>query len=172
MKRFIGVSAARIRFGLRTPLRPLLALALLGAASPPAGSTPVRVLQGRGVQIYRCGPSPADVRWTLLGPDATLYTEAGKPVGRHFAGPSWQAEDGSTVVGAVIAAGAAPAQGDAPWLVLRAKSHAGTGVFASVTIVTRSQTNGGAAPATGCDGAHLGAMARVPYTANYAFFSS
>ena len=168
----VRTSAVLARPSMRTKLRPLLAFALLAAAPPPAGSVPVRVLQGRGVQIFRCESAPAGARWALLGPDAKLFTAAGKLAGRHFAGPSWQAEDGSLVVGAVIATGAAPAPHDAPWLVLRAASHAGAGVFASVTTVTRSQTEGGAAPATGCDGTHLGATARVPYSASYAFFSS
>ena len=152
-------------------LRPLLALVLLAATPATAASAPVIVLQGRGVQIYRCAASPAGTSWSLLGPDATLYTEAGQVAGRHFAGPSWQANDGSTVVGAVVAAGGAPTPHAAPWLVLRATSHAGPGVFARVTTVTRSRTDGGAAPQTGCDLAHVGATARVPYSATYAFFS-
>ncbi len=101
-----------------------------------------------------------------------LTDASGKAVGRHFAGPSWQATDGSTVVGEVEATGAAPQPGDVPWLVLRAKAHSGSGVLAAVTFVVRSATQGGAAPATGCDAAHAGAEARIDYHATYMFFSS
>jgi hypothetical protein len=54
--------------------------------------------------------------------------------------------------------------------VLRIKSQSGAGVFATVRYVTRTNTEGGTMPTTGCDPAHAGAEARVPYTAEYIFF--
>ena len=35
--------------------------------------------------------------WTLKAPDAQLIDKKGKPFGKHFAGPSWQASDGSSI---------------------------------------------------------------------------
>ena len=54
---------------------------------------------------------------------------------------------------------------------LRAKSHSGNGAFASVGYITRMRTEGGIAPANGCDASHTGAESHVPYSASYVFFS-
>ncbi len=96
---------------------------------------------------------------------------SGHVAGRHFAGPTWQAADGSQVVGAVLVASAAPNQTTIPWLLLRAASHAGAGRFADVTYVTRTRTAGGKAPTAGCDARHEGTEKRVSYSAIYSFFT-
>ena len=145
----------------------VLALAAMAVEARAAG---IIALQAHGVQVYACTATRTGFAWSLTGPDATLATLAGAPAGRHFAGPSWQATDGSTVVGAVVASGSAA--GSVPWLVLRAKSHSGAGLFSNVTYVTRSGTIGGLPPSSGCDAAHAGASARVPYHATYSFFAS
>ena len=146
-----------------------LAFVLAVTATCPAHAGSALELQAKGVQIYTCGvdgPAPA---WRLRAPDATLFDARGQVAGRHFAGPSWQAGDGSIVVGEVVASGTG-APGAVPWLVLRAKSHSGNGVFAGIGYVVRSRTAGGDAPAAGCDRDHAGAEARVDYTASYTFF--
>jgi hypothetical protein len=74
------------------------------------------------------------------------------------------------VVGEPLVASPAPSAGAIAWLVLRAKSHEGSGLFAHVVYVARTETSGGVAPATGCDAAHLHAETRVPYSATYTFF--
>jgi Protein of unknown function (DUF3455) len=129
-------------------------------------------LRARGVQVYVCEQLSGAYAWRLKGPEATLLDAAGSEVGRHFAGPSWQAKDGSTVVGEALVTSRSPTEGAIPWLVLRAKSHAGGGVFASVEYIVRSQTEGGVPPAAGCDQAHLGAQSRIPYSAVYTLFQA
>ena len=91
-------------------------------------------------------------------------------MGRHFAGPSWQAPDGSTVVGEPVTVSPAPRPGAIPWLVLRARSHAGAGLFAGVASIVRLHTEGGIPSPDGCDAAHVGERRRVPYTADYLLF--
>ena len=141
------------------------------------------MLTGRGMQIYTCSamdsPNVADKRpaspsdrvyaWHLKAPDADLFDAHGHHAGHHGAGPSWHADDGSSVTGAKVAEGASPAPGAIPWLILRATSNSGSGVFTGVTYVVRSQTEGGVAPPAGCDSAHAGAELRVRYTALYTF---
>ncbi len=144
-----------------------LAACLLGGAAPRPGSSPAFV--GSGVQIYTCQPSAAGPAWHLRAPEATLSQPGGGPVINHFAGPSWQAGDGSVVVGEMIAS-TPGAAGSIPWLVLRAKTHRGAGLLASVTYIVRSQTEGGLAPALGCDQDRLGVETRVVYRAIYTFF--
>jgi hypothetical protein len=127
-------------------------------------------LRGTGAQIYTCEASPAGFRWRLKAPEATLLDDEGADFGRHFTGPSWQARDGSTVAGEVMVSNTAPQPGSIPWLLLRAKSHSGSGAFASVAYIARIHTEGGLAPANGCDATHAGAERRVPYSAFYVFF--
>ncbi|HEY1411446.1 MAG TPA: DUF3455 domain-containing protein [Rhodopila sp.] len=146
-----------------------VAMALLASVTAQAADTAIE-LHGKGVQVYACTQADTGFAWHLTGPDALLTDAAGRVVGHHFAGPSWQAKDGSTIVGESLVSSAAPKPGAVPWLVLRVKSHSGSGALASVAYVVRSHTVGGVAPATGCDQAHAGAESRVPYTATYTFF--
>jgi hypothetical protein len=138
--------------------------------SSAAHATPALQLIGKGVQVYTCKPTTSGFGWALKGPDAVLTDVDGKTVGRHFAGPSWQANDGSTVVGEPLVASPSPAPGAVAWLVLHAKSHLGAGIFAEVAYIVRTATDGGAAPSTGCDAAHAAAEVREPYSATYTFF--
>ena len=135
-----------------------------------AAETTATVLLGQGVQIYKCAPAGAGAAWQLQAPDATLTDAAGHRVGHHFAGPSWQAEDGSLVTGEALVTSRAPRADAIPWLVLKAKSHSGEGLFSAVAFIVRSATVGGAAPDAGCDPAHEGTEARVDYSAPYTFF--
>ncbi len=146
-------------------------LAIIVAATPAFAAGPTIVLAAKGVQIYNCTRAGETYAWTFTVPEAALTDAAGQPAGRHFGGPSWQAEDGSLVVGEPLASSPAPGGGAIPWIVLRAKDHKGAGRFASVSYVVRSDTTGGLPPPAGCDAAHAGAEVRVGYAATYTFFN-
>jgi hypothetical protein len=124
----------------------------------------------KGVQIYSCHASGASYAWALKAPEATLRDAQGVVIGKHFAGPTWQGDDDSAVVGEPLNASPSPDSGAIPWLVLHAKSHTGSGTMSSVAYVVRTRTEGGVAPATGCDAAHANDEVRVPYGAVYLFF--
>jgi hypothetical protein len=147
-----------------------VATAALAYTGPVAAAGEVIELHGIGSQIYVCDTSPSGVAWRFKAPEAKLVDGNGADVGHHFGGPSWQAKDGSTVVGEVLISSSAPQPGAIAWLVLRAKSHTGNGVFASVDFIVRTQTEGGLAPAAGCDATHAGTESQVPYKALYLFF--
>jgi hypothetical protein len=134
-------------------------------------STATLVLQvrGEGVQIYTCA-NDTDWAWKLKAPDATLLDQDGKAIGKHFAGPTWQLNDGSEVQGKLLEARQQP--GTIPWLILSAKSTGSGGRLSQVDVVRRTETRGGLAPSTGCDAAHSGAEVRVPYSATYSFFDT
>lgn len=141
--------------------------------APPASSVLLFALEAQGEQIYSCAADPDDATklvWTLTGPEADLLNARDEVVGSHFAGPTWQGQDGSAVVGAVLERADAPEAGAIPWLLLEAKSHEGSGVFSTITHIQRLNTVGGVAPAEGCDEAHAGEEARAAYQATYAFF--
>ena len=128
-------------------------------------------LDASGVQIYRCAATASGYAWSFVAPDADLYLP-GNPntiVGHHFAGPTWEYIDGSTVVAAKAAA-ATPDPGSIAWLLLVATSHGSDGRMSEVSSIQRLSTHGGNAPATGCDAAHAGDEADVPYTATYYFY--
>ena len=123
-----------------------------------------------GVQIYTCDPATG---WVLLAPRASLYDDKGKLVATHYAGPTWQARDGSTVVGEVEQR--YPVAGTVPWLRLRAASKMpgsdGDRMVATSFVQQGTSTTGGVAPsASSCDSAMAGSTAEVPCTADYYFW--
>jgi len=141
--------------------------------TPPAGSVLIFELRAQGVQIYACEADPNDAStfiWTFKAPQAELLNGRGEVVGHHFAGPTWEGLDGSSVVGAVLERADAPTPGAIPWLLLEAKEHAGNGLFSTITHIQRLDTSGGVAPDEGCDEAHAGAEAQQPCDATYAFY--
>lgn len=139
------------------------------ALAPPADQNLAFVLDATGVQQYACNATPTGAAWTFVAPTADLFKD-GFVAGTHYAGPTWKGNDGSTVVGARVAG--APVDATAiPWLLLSVVSNSGwLGGMSDVTAIQRLATTGGLAPATGCDTAHLGATAAVPYTAKYFFY--
>ena len=142
--------------------------------APPAGATLAFKLGARGDQIYTCAAKPEDPAafvWTFKAPEAALLNDRNNVVGNHFAGPTWESPDGSSVKAKVIARVDAPSKNAIPWLLLEATSHSGDGIFSSITHIQRLATKGGVAPTKGCDAAHAGAEARVPYMATYTFFN-
>ena len=128
------------------------------------------MLDASGVQVYECRAKAGDAgaaEWVFIAPEAQLFDADGLPVGKHYAGPTWESNDGSKVVGAVKAKADAPDAGAIPWLLLATHSTGGSGAFANVTSVQRVATSGGVAPSAGCSTATIGQQARVPYKAQY-----
>ena len=145
------------------------------AIAAPAHQTITLETMAYGDQVYECraaSEDPARFQWTFKAPEAELFETAGYRVGRHYAGPTWEATDGSKVVGQLMAQSPSPDEKAIPWLLLSAQSTSGKGVFSHVTSIQRVNTTGGKAPAEGCDSAHAGRSVRVPYTATYYFYSA
>jgi hypothetical protein len=143
------------------------------ALAVPPGQVLSVEARATGVQIYQCDVNkddPARVEWVFKAPSADLFDTAGKPIGKHYGGPTWEAADGSKVVGEVQARNDGPDPQAIPWLLLRAKPSAGDGIFARTQSIQRVQTSGGRAPAQGCTDAVVGTQVRVPYTATYYFY--
>jgi len=132
-------------------------------------------LRGVGVQIYECkavANDPAGFDWTFIAPQADLLDDQANKLGKHYAGPTWEANDGSKVVGEVLAKDNGPDPAAIPWLLLRAKIHAGTGIFSRIASIQRLNTKGGKAPVDGCTQAKVGAEVRIPYIADYYFYGA
>jgi hypothetical protein len=126
-----------------------------------------------GVQIYECASKPdqpSTYEWTFRSPEATLVDRSGRTVGKHYAGPTWESIDGSSVIGEVSERDPGPTPSAIPWLLLRAKATAGAGMFTPTKSIQRLRTAGGVAPTEPCGAANAKQLARVPYKATYVFY--
>jgi Protein of unknown function (DUF3455) len=138
----------------------------------PEGNVLLVRAQGEGIQKYRCpiGPKPTAVPHAIL---RACDGGGGDIVAIHFQGPTWEALDGSSVVGDAQNAthfSAPDHLHDVDWLLVPAKSTAGDGLLSKVTYIQRLFTEGGQAPAKGCDQAHNQTEVLVEYSAEYRFY--
>ncbi|NWC95448.1 MULTISPECIES: DUF3455 domain-containing protein [unclassified Pseudomonas] len=128
--------------------------------------TVLMTVQAEGVQIYNCAKdSGGQLTWQFREPLATLMIN-GKTVGRHFAGPTWQLNDRSAVVGKVVAQVPGATARDIALLRLDVVSHQGVGGFSPVVAVQRLHTEGGVFSGS-CE--HDGDLHVEPYRADYRF---
>lgn len=142
------------------------------SVAPPQGSTLLLEAVADGVQIYTCEAKGSEFEWSFKAPEANLFDKQDRQIGTHFAGPTWKLDDGSAVVGEVAAKADAPEPGAVQWLLLRAKSHEGSGILSEAAFIRRTATKGGMAPKAGCDASHLLQQARIRYSASYQFFTA
>ena len=70
---------------------------------PPTNERPLLQVHAKGDQIYTCKVDGAQFAWMLEAPDAQLFDKCGKAFGKHFAGSSWEANDGSRITGKAVA---------------------------------------------------------------------
>src|SRR5260370_38903767 len=127
----------------------------------PAGEELILAARATGKQIYVC-QAGADQKlgWVFKAPEAELTDATGKKIAHNSAGPTCKHVDGSEVKAKVAGKQDAPkveaSKPEAiPWLLLRATSHAGEGIFSRVTSIQRIHTEGGMPPeAKDCDGSN------------------
>jgi hypothetical protein len=140
---------------------------------PPKGNELLLKVEADGVQIY-VSKRTADGKlvWSLKGPLADLR-QGPKRAGYHYAGPSWEAADGSKVIRDqaedVVSVPAPNAKADIPWLRIRVKPEGKSGgTFGQVRYVLRVETQGGIprqhAPI------RAGTEVGIRYKADYYFF--
>jgi len=135
--------------------------------APPQERPLVGKYAAKGIQIYVCSVKGSANAWSFKAPQAELIDAQGRPFANHYAGPTWEAPDGSKIVGKVLANEPAPKAGAIPWLLLSTESS-GSGVLAGARFVQRINTSGGVGPTGACPTA--GTERRVGYTADYIFY--
>jgi hypothetical protein len=182
MQRFTNKEASPITWEkeslmLTRSLFTLAALALFSVSAvaqdipaklaPPQGDTLVGKYAAKGVQIYVCRVKGAANKWSFKAPEAELFDAQGRPFAKHYAGPTWEAPDGSKIVGKVIATEAAPKADAIPWLLLSTESST-SGALAGVRFVQRVNTSGGVRSAGACP--TVAKEQRVDYTADYVLY--
>src|SRR5262245_52665706 len=142
-KLVIGLNALLLVAGF--PLASIPAAQLGNNINPPDLPSPIcdniDVQQGNrlafrvyavGVQVYRWNGAS----WVFVEPVATLFADANYhlKVGTHYAGPTWQGNDGSKVVATRLES-CTPDATAIPWLLLQTISTDGPGIFGSVTYI-------------------------------------
>lgn len=130
------------------------------------GEAVILSVHAEGAQVYECKlGADGKLGWAFREPIATLLVD-GKTVGRHYAGPNWEHNDGSAVVGKAVGNAPGATAADIPWLKLAVVSQRGSGVLSGVTIVQRINTVGGKIEGA-CDKAAT--FKSAPYSAEYLF---
>jgi Protein of unknown function (DUF3455) len=153
-------------------------------AAEPTIPSEIQVLPGNklfleahatGVQIYTCIAVAGEYGWSAPTPRANLYSENGKLVATHYGGPTWEARDGSKVVGRKEA-GLTVDPTAIQWLRLAAASTSvgsDGGHLAGTTYIQRVATVGGLPPAAAdCTAATAGSRQEIPYLADYRFWKA
>ena len=158
---FVSFSAAAQAMDVPEPVR------------VPAGHTMAMKAVGVGELTYECRAKAGDAmayEWVFVGPVARLLDDSrSKEIGKYYAGPTWEAADGSKVTGKQVAiAPAAP--GNIPLQLVKTEPATGAGAMVGVTYIQRVNTKGGVAPTEPCAASAAGTKRQVPYQADYVFF--
>jgi hypothetical protein len=144
------------------------------ASKVPENHKLVFAAQAEGVQIYVSKKGTGGkFEWEFKAPLARLSAK-GKDAGYHFAGPSWEALDGSKVVldksVKLVKSPAPQPKEDIPWLRIKVRSDGPpVGLLSKVTYVLRIDTRGGHPPAQ--RPLRAGTEVGVRYTATYNFYA-
>jgi hypothetical protein len=163
------------------------AMRRLGASaarlSVPDGQRALFAAHDTGVVIYTARPKAdgsKQLEWVETGAEDRLIDDTGMEpnmgfqglgdtVGTRSASSSWRARDGSSIATETVATVVAPDSGAAPWLLMKANSASGAGLFSGVTYAQRIMTRGGG-PRRDTATARPGEQVRVPYSARYVFY--
>ena len=144
------------------------------AVRVPAGQKVLMTTTGVGELTYECREKKdmaGQHEWAFVGPVATLYGAERKAVGRYYAGPTWEATDGSKVTGKQVAV-APSSPGNIPLQLVKAEPAMGNGAMTGVSYIQRLNTKGGVAPVSACDAASKGQRQQVAYEADYVFYGT
>ncbi|MFG5408797.1 DUF3455 domain-containing protein [Piscinibacter sakaiensis] len=153
--------------------RPVDNAALPEAVRVPAGAVQKMSTTGVGRITYECRAKKdmAGHEWVFVAPVATLYGPNRQVVGKYYAGPTWEANDGSKVTGKQLAVAPGGA-GNIPLQLVRTEPATGAGAMQGLSHIQRLNTKGGVAPTATCDAAAMGQRREVAYEADYVFYGS
>jgi Protein of unknown function (DUF3455) len=173
-RKFIASFLPLLVAACTSPQKPTRAFNVPGKLKPRANESLAMIVPARGVQIYECRGKKDQAgayEWAIVAPEADLLDTSGKKIGKHYAGPHWESNDGSKIAGTLKERADAPQADAIPWLLLVAKSVGSQGSFSKITSIQHVNTVGGVEPKTACTQSTVGTTARVPYTADYYFLT-
>ncbi len=130
------------------------------------GETAMFTIYAEGAQVYECkADAQGRLVWTFREPIATLMRD-GKTIGRHYAGPHWELEDGGIVQGKVAGRAPGASAADIPLLKLEISARKGQGALTAATTIQRINTRGGQLEGP-CE--RSGTFRSVAYSTDYVF---
>ena len=148
---------------------------LPAAVQVPTGNALLIETAHKGEIQYQCrikAGTDNQAAWFFVGPDARITNRMGKDIGRYYGPPAtWDATDGSSVVGAQLAVTPNGAD-NIPLQLVKINASRGNGQFTGTTFVQRVNTKGGVAPQSPCTVASLGNTKFVPYQSDYIFWKA
>jgi hypothetical protein len=182
----LAMTEASVRVGIRVPDVP-------AELEIPAGYSAYFKGHAIGTQNYVCLPTASGLAWTFVAPQATLFRTFRGAVTEqlmtHFLSPNpiedglsratWQHSDDSSRVWGRMLSSSSDANfveaGAIPWLLLTVvgaeDGPEGGSFLTHAAFIHRLNTSGGVAPSSGCGQAgNIGAIALVPYAADYFFY--
>ena len=169
-------AAALLSACAATPMMPMMKVdnaSLPEAVRVPMGQKLLMATTGVGEITYECREKEdmaGQYEWAFVGPVAAL-SSGNKMVGKYYAGPTWEAADGSKVTGKQIAVAPGGA-GNIPLQLVKTEPAMGMGAMQGLSYIQRLKTKGGVAPATACDASSKGQRQQVKYEADYVFYGS
>lgn len=170
----LGLAALISACASQPAMKPVDNTMLPEAVRVPAGLKQTMSTTGVGEITYECREKK-DVagahEWVFVAPVATLYSPERRTVGKYYAGPTWEAADGSKVTGKQVAVAPA-APGNIPLQLVKAEPAMGAGAMQGVAYIQRLNTKGGVAPSAACTTANKGQRQQVAYEADYVFYGS
>jgi hypothetical protein len=143
------------------------------AVTVPSGNRVAMRTVGVGELTYECREkqgAAGTFEWTFVAPTATLWNaDRTMAVGKYYAGPTWESNDGSKVTGKQLAI-APGKEGTLLLQLVQAAPASGTGSMNGVTYIQRLNTVGGVAPKEPCAASSAGQRRQVKYEADYVFY--
>jgi hypothetical protein len=131
------------------------------------GETLIGTFHAEGAQVYECkADAGGKLMWQFREPVATLIVD-GETVGMHYAGPRWELNDGSKILGKAVGRAPGKKDNDIPLLRLEATAESPRGLLAGINTILRINTKGGVASGA-CEAA--GRLLSVPYSADYVVY--
>ncbi|MBS2009633.1 MAG: DUF3455 domain-containing protein [Cyanobacteria bacterium SZAS TMP-1] len=124
------------------------------------------------MKIYRyCqGEQSQKPGWTLVAQEATLTDDKRRKIGRYFDEAIWKFDDGAIVVGKMPPRIDDKGIGKTYWLIFDVTKASGDSVK-DVRYVKSVETTSGLAPTEGYKENKIGDEQRVPYRAEYSFYT-
>ena len=148
--------------------------ALPEAVRVPAGQRLMMTSRGVGELTYECRAKKdmaGEFEWAFVAPVASLINADRKAIGKYYAGPTWEAMDGSKVSGKQVAVSPA-APDNIPLQLVKADPSMGVGAMNGVSYIQRVNTKGGVAPTAACNASVVSKRMSVAYEADYVFYGT
>ena len=144
------------------------------AVKVPDGNEVALKTRALGHITYECQEkkdAPGQFAWTFKIPHAHLYDSENTQIGRYYGAPkgaTWEANDGSKVIGKQLAVSPnTTTAGSIPLQLVQQNGYEGSGAMSKISYIQRLNTVGGVAPQSICNVQAKGKKDVVAYSADY-----